>query len=49
MVVKEHSEVVIDEEISDEQEMPLLENASDDCVEYPIEDKALVVKQALNL
>jgi hypothetical protein len=29
--------------------MPLLENASDDCVEYPIEDKALVVKQTLDL
>jgi hypothetical protein len=40
---------VTDRDVSDEEEMPLLEDASDDCVKYLVKGKKLVVKRALSL
>jgi hypothetical protein len=49
MVMKAHGEVVIDRDVSDKEEMPLLKDASDDCVMYLVKGKELVVKRALSL
>jgi hypothetical protein len=44
MIMKALGEVVIVGEVNDEEKMPTFKDANDDCVEYPIEREALMVK-----
>jgi hypothetical protein len=44
MIMKALGEVVIVGEVNDKEKMPTFKDANDDCVEYPIEKEALMVK-----
>ena len=44
MIMKALGEVVIVGKVNDEEKMPTFKDANDDCVEYPIEREALMVK-----
>jgi hypothetical protein len=46
--MKDNNEVKIDGEDEDEK-MPLLKDADDVCVEYPVEGDELMVRRALNM
>jgi hypothetical protein len=48
MIMKDNNEVKIDGEDEDEK-MPLLKDADDVCVEYPVEGDELMVRKALNM
>jgi hypothetical protein len=42
-------EILTNKEDSEKEEMPSLKDASDECIEYSVKGKTLVVKQTLNM
>jgi hypothetical protein len=48
MVMKAHSEVVTDEEVTNEKEMPSREGGSDDYVKYPVVERGVCSETSMN-
>lgn len=49
IVTRAHDEIKFEEEDNIEVEMPPLADASDECIEYPLDGDVLMVKRALDM
>jgi hypothetical protein len=48
MVMRKHEKIEFENNRSEDDEMPPLENNSDENVEYPVKEKSLLIRHVLN-